>query len=392
MRTGQAPFTPAPAKAMKVDVCVVGAGIAGLTTAYMLLLEGKSVAVLDNEPMGFGETEDATIHLTTALDHRYCELERLYGEQGSRLAAQSHTAALSCLEAIVAKENIDCDFERVDGFLLVPPDASPGLLERELAAAHRAGLTGVQSISRAPLASYDTGPCLRFPQQAQFHPEKYLGGLAQIIRQKGGRIFSGTQVARIGGGPLAWVETRAGSLVMADAVVLATNTPVYDLVAVPAKLPPSRTYVIGTRVPAGSAPRALYWDTGRPRHSVRLDRLPVGRWSEEAYDLLIVGGEEHQIGIADNADARWGRLEEWARQRFPMISGVEYRWSGEVLEPPDGLAFIGRTPTAKPNVYFTAGYSPVAGLLLADLICGRENEWAGRYDPSRSRLSASPNF
>jgi glycine/D-amino acid oxidase-like deaminating enzyme len=375
---------------MEVDVCVVGSGIAGLTTAYMLMLEGKSVVVLDEGPIGAGETERATAHLTHALDDRYCRIERLHGEQGARLAAQSHTAAIGCIETIVTNEKIDCDFERVDGYLYVPPRESSGILERELAAAHRAGLIEVERVSRAPVDSFDTGPCLRFPRQAQFHLLKYLIGLAQVFQQHGGRIFAGTQVAKIEGGSLAKVRTEAGQTVVAEAVVVATNTLLNDRMPIHKRLAPYRTYVIGTRVPPGSAPRALYWDTAEPSHHVRVQSLPLGKWSEEAYDILNVSGEGHRAGPVEDAEAHWTRLEDWARQRFPLTYGIEYRWAGRVMEPIDGLAMIGRNPMDQPNVYIATAdsgngmtHGTIAGLLLRDLIFGRENEWAGLYDPGR---------
>src|SRR5207253_9220003 len=143
--------------------CVVGAGIAGLTTAYLLADEGRSVVVLDDGAIASGETSRTTAHLVTALDDRYFELERLHGEKGARLAAESHSAAIDRIEAIVAKENIECDFERLDGYLFVPPGESTDVLDKELEAAHRAGLMKVERVSRAPLESFDTGSCLRFP-------------------------------------------------------------------------------------------------------------------------------------------------------------------------------------------------------------------------------------
>src|SRR5882724_5990233 len=133
------------------DVYVVGAGIAGLTTAYLLAEEGRSIIVLDDGPIAGGETSRTTAHLVNALDDRYFELERLHGEKGARLAAQSHSAAIDRIEAIVSKENIQCEFERLDGYLFVPPGESTEILDKELAAAHRAGLTGIKRIERAPL-------------------------------------------------------------------------------------------------------------------------------------------------------------------------------------------------------------------------------------------------
>src|SRR3954452_18841137 len=160
----------------RADVCVVGAGIAGLTTAYLLAREGKSVVVLDDGPVAGGQTQRTTAHLSNAIDDRYYEIERLHGEGGARLAGGSHTAAITRIEAVVREEQIACDFERLDGYLFLPPGGDPEVLDRELAAAHRAGLTGVDRLPRAPLEPFDTGPCLRFPGQGQFHPLKYLSG------------------------------------------------------------------------------------------------------------------------------------------------------------------------------------------------------------------------
>jgi glycine/D-amino acid oxidase-like deaminating enzyme len=144
------PIQPNLNKDLSADVCVVGAGIAGVTTAYLLGREGKSVILLDDGPIGGGQTQRTTAHLVNALDDHYCEIERLHGERGAQLAAESHTRAIALIERIVGEESIACDFARVDGYLFVPPDESLDVLERELAAAHRAGLTDVERVGRAP--------------------------------------------------------------------------------------------------------------------------------------------------------------------------------------------------------------------------------------------------
>ena len=169
---------------VRTDVCVIGAGIAGLSTAYHLVKSGLSVAVLDAGPIGGGETGRTTAHLSNAYDDRY------YGTDGSRLIAESHTAAIDRIEAIVATERIDCDFERLDGYLFVPPGESTEELDRELEAAHQAGLTDVERVARAPLPCFDTGPCLRFPRQGQFHPLRYLAA------SNGSSVLSGPLLAR----------------------------------------------------------------------------------------------------------------------------------------------------------------------------------------------------
>src|SRR5436190_13540573 len=195
--TAKMPKFPALRESIRVDVCIVGAGIAGLTTAYLLTQAGKSVAVLDDGPLASGMTSATTAHLTNAIDDRYYEIERLHGERGARLAAESHTAAIHRIESLVRKENIDCEFGRVDGYLFLPAGENQEILDHELEAVHRAGLMDVEKISRVPWKNFDTGPCLRFPNQGQFHPLKYLAGLAKAIQRDGGRLFTKTHVDEV---------------------------------------------------------------------------------------------------------------------------------------------------------------------------------------------------
>src|SRR5215213_2947742 len=225
---GETPrFPPLDADA-RADVCIVGAGIAGMTTAYMLAREGRSVVVLEDGLVGGGETGRTTAHLSNALDDRYYELERLHGERGSRLAAESHGAAIDLIERVAREEEIDCDFERLDGYLFAPPDETTQELERELDAARRAGLGDVCWVERAPIEDFDTGRCLRFPRQAQVSPLPYLTGLARAVERGGGRIHTATHAQEIRGGSPACVTTSAGHTVTAGAVVVATNAPVID--------------------------------------------------------------------------------------------------------------------------------------------------------------------
>jgi glycine/D-amino acid oxidase-like deaminating enzyme/nitrite reductase/ring-hydroxylating ferredoxin subunit len=374
------------------DVCVIGAGIAGLTTAYLLTQVGKSVVVVDDGAIGSGQTGATTAHLVNALDDRFFELERLHGERGSRLAAESHSAAIDRIESIVSRERIACDFIRLDGYLFSAPEHDEAFLDRELEALYRAGLHNVAKIGRATI-SFDTGPCLRFPNQAQFHPLKYLSGLAEAIERAGGRIYTGTHATTIEGGSRASVRTPGG-IVRAGSIVVATNVPVNDRVVVHTKQAPYMTYVIGARVPRGAVTTALYWDTGDPYHYIRLVTA-----IDAAHDLLVVGGEDHKSGQADDIEERHPRLERWSRERFPMMGEVEYKWGGQVMEPIDGLAFIGHNPLDADNVYTVTGdsgngmtHGTIAGMLLTDQILGRHNPWEPLYDPGRITLRASAEF
>jgi glycine/D-amino acid oxidase-like deaminating enzyme/nitrite reductase/ring-hydroxylating ferredoxin subunit len=392
MDTAETPSQSRLKESIRTDVCIIGAGIAGLTTAYLLGREGRSVVVLDDGLSGGGMTGRTTAHLTNAFDDRYLEIEKLHGEEGSRLTADSHTAAIDKINKIITGEKIDCDFEWVDGFLFCGPEHTVDLLDDELAASHRAGLTRVEKVARAPIDSFNTGPALRFPRQAQFHPLKYLAGLVKGVMRDDGRVFGQTHATKIEGGSQARIETSHGPVVTSDVVVVATNTPVNDRVAIHTKQAPYVTYVIGVRVPKGSVTRGLYWDTGDPYHYLRLQR-------ENDYDVLIVGGEDHKTGQANDGNERFARLERWTRERFPQVLEVEYRWSGQVMEPVDGLAFIGRNPLDEDNVYIATGdsgqgmtHGTIAGMLLSDLIQGRKNKWEDLYSPSRIRLKALPEY
>lgn len=396
MQAGQIASPVSLGKDISSDVCIIGAGIAGMTTAYLLLREGKSVVILDDGVIGGGQTQRTTAHLSNAIDDRYFRIEDWHGIAGARLAAESHTAAIDRIETIVNEEKIECDFARLNGYLLGSLGESAELLEKELLAARRAGLSQVEFHPKCPFLAMDTGPCLLFPRQGQFHPLKYLAGLRQAIQRMGGLIFTQTRVEKVEGGQPARVHTYLGATVTASSVVVATNSPFNDLVTIHTKQAAYISYVMGFEVPKGSVAKALYWDTEDPYHYVRLQTLPE---TESFGELLIVGGEDHKTGQANDADVRYSRIEEWTRKRFPTSGKVLYRWSGQVLETIDGLAFIGRNPLDSQNVYIATGdsgqgmtHGTIAGMLLTDLIVGRLNPWATLYDPSRKTLRAAGRY
>ncbi|MBC7788789.1 MAG: FAD-dependent oxidoreductase [Anaerolineae bacterium] len=365
------------------DVCVVGAGIAGLTTAYLLARAGQSVVVLDDGQVGGGETGRTTAHLSFVIDDRFNWIERLHGEEGLRLAVESHRSAISRIERIVLEEKIACDFQRLDGFLFLGEDDKEDLLDKELVAAELGGISDALRMEKAPLP-FDTGPCLRFPGQAQFHPLKYINALTRCIVRDGGKIYTGTHVSEIKGKPRRpMITTSDKHTVRANAVAVATNSPISDYVITHLKQSAYRTFVIGVRVPTKSVPAGLYWNTAQPYKYIRIQPM-------DDHDVLLVGGEDHKTGQADDADARFARLESWTRARFPMSRDVAFRWSGQVLEPADGLAFIGRNPDGAQNIYLATGdsgqgmtHGTFAGMLLSDLILGIQNPFETLYDPKR---------
>ena len=367
------------------DACVVGAGIAGLTAALALVEAGLDVLVLDQGRVGGGQTARTSAHLASALDDRYCTLERRFGRRGAHLAADSHAAAIDLIEELARLHAPDCDFRRVDGYLFVPPRASRRILRRELAAARRAGLL-CDEVERAPLP-FDTGPCLRFGNQAELDPIAYVRGLAEAIVACGGRICTGVHVTAIHGGSPAIVELAGGGRVHARCAIDATNTTIASRLALPTREAAYRSYVVALAIAPGYVPHALYWDTDEPYHYLRVAPGDAGR------EVLLVGGADHRVGQGDPA-ARWPELERWARERFPFCGEAVARWSGQILEPADGLAYIGALP-GEDHVFLATGdsgngltHGTIAGMILPALVRGEPHPWAKLYSPSRSRVHA----
>jgi len=374
---------PALDRAATADVAVIGSGIAGLSVAYEISRQGRSVVVLDRGRLGGGMTARTTAHLASALDDGYAQMIDAHGLEMAMRLHDSLVAAIDRMETIQATEEIACDFRRVPGFLMLAPTSPDSELDDELAACAKIGVPVEESPALAALAGMDPVRALRFPGQARVHPLKYLAGLAAAVKRNGGRLHGNTRVDSVEERETGVViRTESGHVVRAQDAVIATNSPVNDMAAIHTKQAPYRTYAIAAPLPRGNLDDALYWDTLDPYHYVRLQ--PAGE-----HELVIVGGEDHKSGNADDGEARFATLERWARERLPRMGKVSHRWSGQVLEPIDFAGFVGRNPGSE-RVYVATGDSgqgitngAIAGMLIADLIETGTSPWAAVYDPAR---------
>jgi glycine/D-amino acid oxidase-like deaminating enzyme/nitrite reductase/ring-hydroxylating ferredoxin subunit len=388
-------------KNIKCETAVIGGGISGLTTAYFLASAGKKVVVVEDGFIGSGETGRTTAHIASALDDRYYEIENLFNEEKAKLAAQSHMLAIDTIESIISNEKIHCDFERVDGYLFLHPSGKKENLEKEFKAAEKAGLD-VELLQEINDLKNIKGPVLKFSNQAQFHPLKYLKGLAESIVSKGGEIYTQTHAQDFDKNS---IKTSNGYTIEAENIVVATNTPVSNKFVLHTKQAPYRTYVIAALIPKGSFPKILCWDTGdtnstwhtHPYHYVRVHSY------DEEYDILISGGEDHKTAQADREEIpeeeRYSRLYDWTKEHFPMTEKVIYKWSGQVMEPVDLLGFIGKNPMDTSNVYVATGdsgngitHGTIAGLIISDQIMKIENQFSELYNPSRKTLKSTDTF
>lgn len=389
-----------PDQDIQTEVLIIGGGIAGLTTAYKLLKAGKKVVLAEDGFIGSGETGRTTAHLTCALDDRYFFLENTFGEEAAKLAAESHAAAIDEIEKIVTDLNIDCSFKRVNGYLFLHPTDKEENLDKEYEATKRAGLRTSVLQGIPGLLNCEKQRSLAFSNQAQFHILRYLKGLAYAVVSLGGIIYTEAHAEDI---------TKKGAKVngytfTADHIVVATNTPVNDVLTMHTKQHAYRTYVIGGKIPKDVLPYSLWWDTGdqeskwvsQPYHYVRLESY------DDKYDLLISGGEDHKTGQADEEgipeEARYERLEAWTRNYFPMLDDISYRWSGQVMEPVDSLGFMGKNP-GDDNIYIITGdsgngmtHTTIGAMIICDSILGIKNKWEDLYDPSRITLKTAGDF
>lgn len=375
---------PTLSRAEHADVVVIGSGIAGLSIAYELASRERSVVVLDRGGIGSGMTARTTAHLATALDDGYAELVRVRGHDCARLYYQSVAAAIDRAEAIQRGEKIDCDFRRLDGYLMLAPATPASKLDEELDCCRKLQISVHDCTEPTPFHVQGLVRSLRFPQQVRLHPTKYLAGLASALQRRGARLYADTCVESIDQkqGDMV-VKTTSGHELRAVDVVVATNSPVNVQVAIHTKQAPYRTYALAAKIPAGAVVDALYWDTLDPYHYVRLQPLSADE------DIVIIGGEDHKSGEADDGAQRFAALERWARDRLPGLGEVTHRWSGQVLEPVDFLGFIGHSPD-EDHVFLVSGDSGqgitnglVAGMLIADMITTGASPWEQVYSPSR---------
>lgn len=394
MTTARFPEFPFLSNNEGCDVCVIGAGITGLSAAYFLAKSGQKVIVLEDGPVCGGETQRTTAHLTDVVDDRYCRIEKMHGVEKAQLVYKTHRQAISLIERNISNENIACDFMRLNGYLFTGDKESPDILENELSALHKIGYQGVELLEELPLQGVPIQSCLSFARQAQFHPLKYLNGLLSAITKYGGTVFTQTRVTDIKDGDIAEVQTERGFTVQARNVVIATNSPIGDAVRIHTKQAAYRTYAIAADIFAHSIPAGLYWDTEDPYHYVRLQRLD----NNDEYETILIGGEDHRTGVEPDGDP-YARLEAWAKRWFVGIQDVMYTWSGQVYEPADGLAFIGQDPSHGENVFLATGdsgmgmtHGTMAGQIIHDLILGRENPFTQLYAPSRIPMQDAGEF
>ena len=386
--TTSASFTQYPklAENLRTDVLVVGGGITGLTAAYLLAKAGRAVTLLERSRCASTDTGHTSAHLTMVTDVRISDLEKTFGRAHAQAVWDAGLAAIAQIDDIIRAHDIDANFEWVPGYLHVAADHDAAddiaALKRDEQLAVELGFD-VAFVDAVPLVDV---PGLRVDGQARVHPRKYLAGLAKALVEAGGRIYEHSEASEFCDQPRG-VKSN-GHTVSCEDIVIATHNPLVGLDGLvgatlfQTKLALYSSYVVAGRVAAGSVPDALWWDTGDPYRYLRVE-------PHRDYDLLIFGGEDHKTGQEPDTERCYEELEAGLSA---LVPGVEFthRWSGQVIETPDGLPYIGSSAEHQYSATGFAGngltFGTLSAMMITDAIQGRPNPWAELFDPNRKAL------
>lgn len=360
------------------DVIIIGGGITGLTTAALLKQRGFQVVVLEAHRLAEGATGYTSAHLTTAFERSYVELARALGIEPLRQLVAARRQSIEAIARLAHTYDIDCDFQSLPGYWTATTPEQMARLRDELEVVRAVDATTAWS---------DDVPnglglaAIRFAEQAAFDPVQYVRGLARVVHGDGSVVFENSPVVAVEDGERVTVRTADAEL-RANAVVLATHTPIGRNV-VHAEMVPYRSYVASCELaPDAAFPRALIWDLDTPYHYAR----PVR--SLEGEPLVLIGGNDHKTGETHDTHRHYAELEAFARTRYG-IREVNNAWSTELFETCDGLPFIGASPGEK-NVWIACGYGgdgltwgTLAAHVLTDAIAGTPHALATQLSPTR---------
>ncbi len=366
---------------LQVDVVVIGAGIAGLTTATLLKQAGKTVAVLEADHVVRGVTANTTAKITSLHTLIYAHLMDKEGEDSARVYAAANQAAIELVDRMVQELDINCEFTRTPAYTYTESIDERETIQDEVEAARRAGLPA-HFVTETPLP-FEVAGAVRFDNQASFHPRKYLLALAERIPGNGSHLFEQTKVNTIEEEEACTVVTEQGTVSATD-VVLATHFPHVDNAFYFARMAPYFSYLMAMTLDE-PVPEGMFISADS-MHTLR-------RHVSDGQELLLVGGEGHKTGQGGDTVARFQRIEEWARERF-AVNSVLYNWATQDYQTPDSIPYIGLSTPSSHHVYVATGFKgwgmssgTAAGMILTDLIIGRKNPWADVFDPNRVDLS-----
>ena len=388
----EAPQFPTLDTDLRVDVLVVGGGITGVTAALMLKRAGRTVALIERGEIGGGETGHTTAHITYVTDTRLSALVKTFGRDHAQAAWDAGHFAMEQIADIVATEGIDCELQRVPGYLVAAGGADmhkeAKALQEEAALAAELGFDAAY-VESAPLLHR---PAIRFANQIKFHPLKYHLALAQRIPGDGSHIFQKTEAGEFckerGQIMANGHRIRFSYVVLATHVPLQGRTSALSATLLQSKLAAYSTYAVGAKLTGGDAPEALFWDTADPYLYLRVDRRAGG-------DYVILGGADHKTGQEEDTGKHFAMIERTLHGIWPDAA-IDHRWSGQVIESVDGLPFIGETSELQFVATGFGGngltFGTLAAIMARDRVLGLRNPWEDLFSVERKEFSSLWNY
>lgn len=372
---------------IKVDVAIIGGGIVGITSAYLLSQQGVKVALIEADHILNGTTGHTTAKITSQHSFIYAKLIKEHGLELARQYANANESAIKKVAEIAKENKIDCDFSWQPAYIYTEQDKYIKEIEDEIEAAKNLGIKAefVEAIN-LPLSIKGA---MRFNDQAQYHPLKFLKPLAELVEKKDGLIFEQTEAVQIDNDEV--VVTRNGHRVKADKIIISSHYPFFDGGGMFfSRIYQDRSYIVGVKIEE-KFPEGYYKSAETPSRSLRSQPYEGG-------ELVLIAGEQHKTGQAPDTNTHYQNLIDFANQTF-TVKDVLYRWSTQDCNTIDGLPYIGNLTAKSPNLYVATGFRKwgmsngiASAMILSDLIVKGENPWAEVFRPSRFTSAAIKSF
>lgn len=388
-RNVDAPSFPMLSKNIQTDVVVIGAGITGVLTAYMLAKHGKKVVVLEKNKIGFGATGLTTAFLTQSIDTDAENLIDILGKKDSELLLGSHHMAIDTVEQIIQDEKIDCEFIRCSNYTYGLEEKDVKTLEEESKQLKQLNVRNVFTEKSRDDLDFKHVGVIEIKNQAKFHPLKFLYAVVQACEKMGVEFYEKSEAKKVediqvGSTKFKKVVTSKGT-VEAEWIISATYSPFKEPLELYLKKGMYTSYVFELEIPHGSIAEGLYEDTYNPYHYFRIDK-------KDGKDRMIIGGEDNKNTFPVDPKKHFSALEEYIKKQFPGLEYEKvYEWSGPILEPSDGFPSIGPASEDKDDrLLYAFGfsgngmtYSTIAAHIMSDHILGNKNQYAHIFKTSR---------
>ncbi|MEY8752530.1 FAD-dependent oxidoreductase [Alkalicoccobacillus gibsonii] len=375
-------------ESVNVDVAIIGGGISGLTTAYLLSQEGKKVALLEADRLCEGTTGHTTAKITAQHGAIYDEFVNHLGVGGAKTYYEANQRAVDFVRELVEEHNIPCQFEMEDAYLYATTDQGVEKLRKEKEAYEVLDIPHEWHES-IPL-NIPVKAALSMKNQAQFHPLKYMAFLANEIVKNGGKIFEHTVALDVNHDAKPTILTKNGFPVTASSIVAASHFPFIDKGGLYfSRMKADRSYII-SGVTQESWPGGMYLHVDRPSRSIRACT------NEEGETTILIGGEHHKAGQGGDTRSYYEALESYAKAHFDSFD-LTYEWSAQDLQTLDKVPYIGRLSPVHTDLFVATGYrkwgmtgGTNAAIILANVIAHGSDKYEDIFLPSR--IHADPSI